>query len=135
MPALRFNPHDPRSSTYEGILSMFAARDRNIGAAVVSDEGLPLANVLPEDLAAETVGAYGWEMLRPLRSLSRKMGFGTVYQATLHTEQGTICLVPSEHALLLAIARHKAHAGFSPEEAEQLAESIQRIWVAHYGPA
>jgi len=135
VPALRFNPHDPRASTYEGILSMFVARDRSIGAAVISDEGLPLANVMPPGAAAETVGAYAWEMLPPLRDLSEKMGFGAIHQATLHTASGTITLVPAQHVLLLAFTREQAHAGFAPQEAQQLADTIQRIWVARYGRA
>ncbi len=131
--ALHFNPHDPRAASFEGILSMLSARVANAGGVVVSSEGLALASNLPSGVSAEEVAAYGGEMLVPLQGLADKMGVGRITQATVHSEAGTVTLVPAQSLMLITVVKELVQLGFSQEEAQQVGEALQGLWRSRYG--
>lgn len=133
LPSLQFNPHDPRAATFEGLLSMLAARTANSGGIVLSNEGLPLASNLPADLQAESTAAYGAEMLAPLQGIAEKVGVGRISQITIHSEAGTVTIVPAQSLTLLAVIKAATHVGLAPEQAQQLAQTLQRLWTSRYG--
>ena len=132
LPALQFNPHDPRASTLEGVLAMLSARAPNVGGLIFSGEGLPLASNLPSDLVAENLAAYGAEMLTPLQELATKMAVGKISLVTAHSDSGTIGLVPAPSLMLISVIRDQVPVMLAPEQAEQLAQALQRLWSSRY---
>ncbi len=98
------------------------------GAALVTDEGLPIVSVLPEGVDETKIAAMTAAILSLGEQTSKELGKGSLEQVYIKGKNGYIIAMDAgSNAVLAVIASSEAKLGLVLFRMEQLAEKISKI--------
>ncbi len=98
------------------------------GAALVTEEGLPIVSVLPEGVDETKIAAMTAAILSLGEQTSKELGKGSLEQVYIKGKNGYIIAMDAgSNAVLAVIASSEAKLGLVLFRMEQLAEKISKI--------
>jgi len=91
------------SEDLQTLLSEIGSQQRVIGSVIVGHDGLLIANTMPEEVDAESIGVWALGVYMNTEHVIKKMGHERVHQVVSRTPRGYVVIADFGGGLLVTI--------------------------------
>jgi predicted regulator of Ras-like GTPase activity (Roadblock/LC7/MglB family) len=95
-----------------------------IGSLLVGKDGLVVASTLMDEEDAEILGAMSAAVFGEIDKSTRRIGVGTLIDAIIDAEQGSILMLESRDLILVVITQRMVNLGLVKMEMRRAAKRI-----------
>ncbi len=110
------------------ILEEFVKSAGVIGAAIVSNEGLMMCSLLPEDSDPNLVAAMSASLFGTSRKVVEELNLGPLQQAIVEAREGKLVACSAgKYGILVSLVPHTTNIGLVILELGKTSERIRRL--------
>ncbi len=91
------------SADLQSLLKEIGAQEKVIGSVIVGHDGLLIANTMPEEVDAESMGVWALGVYMNTEHVTKKMGHDRVHQVVSRTPRGYVVIADFGGGLLVTI--------------------------------
>lgn len=91
------------SEDLQTLLSEIGGQEKVIGSVIVGHDGLLIANTMPEEVDAESIGVWALGVYMNTEHVTKKMGHERVHQVVSRTPRGYVVIADFGGGLLVTI--------------------------------
>jgi hypothetical protein len=102
------------SDDLQALLGQIGSQDGVIGSVIVGHDGLLIANTMPPDMDAESVGVWALGVYMNTEHVTKKMGHDRVHQVVSRTARGYVIIADFGGGLLVCVTEGKGTDSLIP---------------------